>query len=305
MRILFFGVYSIGVRSLSQLLESGADVVAVVTKPGTESDGQPVADWAASRNIRVLQPSTPAAPEFLTEVTGIRPDLIVVAGYHRIIPKSVLSVPPLGAINLHGSLLPEYRGPCTWKWAILNGEAHTGVTVHVMTPELDNGDILRQRKIPIEEEDTGGSLFEKISTVGAELLAETVQGICRGTVVPTPQEESLASYYGYPTEEESAIRWARSGRQIRDLVRGLSPRPGAWTRLGSHRLRVWKAALTAGKSMESPGTVVGISSQGLQVATGTEDLLIQSLSLDGRTSSGPVELASYLGLRTGGRFSAA
>jgi methionyl-tRNA formyltransferase len=131
MRILFFGVYSIGVRALSQLLESGADVVAVVTKPSTASDQQPVAAWAATRKIPVLEPFTPAAPEFLTDVREIRPDLIVVAGYHRIIPESVLSLPPLGAINLHGSLLPKYRGPCTWKWAIIKGEAFTGATVHI------------------------------------------------------------------------------------------------------------------------------------------------------------------------------
>ena len=176
MRVVFFGIYDIGEAALAELLRRGTRPAAVVTKPAGGGQRQRVAVMAEAVGIPWLEPETPRDPAFVERLAALAPELITVAGYHKIIPKSVLDLPGHGTLNLHGSLLPRYRGPCTWKWAIMNGEESTGVTVHVITPELDNGDLLGQRAIPIRADHTGATLFAEISRVGAELLADTVAG---------------------------------------------------------------------------------------------------------------------------------
>lgn len=281
MQIVFFGIYEIGVSALSTILESKKKVVAVVTKPNTASEIQPVAQWAATRGLLVMQPYSPRDDGFVAQIRDLQPDLIVVAGYHKRIPKSVLDIPQRGTINLHGSLLPKYRGPSTWKWAIINGESHTGVTVHVMTPELDNGDILAQQRIDIAPEDTGGSLFAKICETGAGLLDRTLDAMGLGTIVLEPQDESQGTYYGNLTEENTHITWTNDGQRIRDLVRGLNPRPGAWTSFGEQRLRVWNVITSNTASLGPPGEIVGCSDEELLVAAENEVLHITEMSPDG------------------------
>lgn len=280
MRVLFFGIYDIGLQALRCLVRDGHEVVGVVTKPETPSDPQPVRRWADGR-LPVLEPQSPREPAFVATVRELRPDLIVVAGYHRIIPEAVLSIPTWGAVNLHGSLLPEYRGPCTWKWAIINGEASTGVTVHVMTPELDNGDLLAQEEIPILPDETGGDLFARISRVGGELVSRVVAAIRSGEAVRTPQDESRATYFGYPTERESQIDWEAGAERVRNLVRGLAPRPGAWTAHGDRRFRVGAARVLDTASGAPAGTVLGFAADGLVVATSTSDVVLLDLVPEG------------------------
>jgi methionyl-tRNA formyltransferase len=281
MRVLFFGIYQIGVQALMALCRQGKDIVAVVTKPNTADEQQPVATLAIRHGITVLQPSSPKDADFLTDVRRLHPDLIIVAGYHKVIPQNILDLPPRGVINVHGSLLPKYRGPCTWKWAVINGESQTGVTIHVMTAELDRGDILVQRAVPIAQDDTGGSLFQKICDAGGELLAETIDALERHQIVPKPQNELEATFFGNFTDKDTRICWHNPAERIRDLVRGLNPRPGAWTTVRKQRLGIGRLVITDTLSTHAPGEIVECSPNGLYVATGSRDVALLDIGIDG------------------------
>ena len=280
MRILFTGIYELGDAALRALESAGTNIVGVVTKPSPEGDRQTAASWAASRRVPLFEPVSPRAPWFLEEVERLRPDLIAVAGYHRVFPASILAVPTWGTVNLHGSLLPRYRGPSPWKQAILDGETRTGVTVHVMTPELDSGDILSQAEIEIEEDDTGGSLFRKICSAGAQLLPQTIADIAAGRVARTPQDARLATYFGYPNEEQTSVNWSADAYGIRNLVRAMCPRPGAWTPFRGRRLRIWQVSRLNQPSDSEPGTILEVSAERFAVATGTDSLVVEQSSLE-------------------------
>jgi len=302
MRIVFFGIYKIGVDSLHSMLRCDLDLVAVVTKPSTVTDNQPVAQCAVENGLFLLQPNSPKEEKFNNIIKDLRPDLIVVAGYHKIIPTTILNIPTWGTINLHGSLLPKYRGPCTWKWTIINGETFTGVSVHIMTPQLDNGDLLGQRVIQISDTDTGGSLFEKISVVGAELLTDTIKEIEAGVVEMKPQDENIASYFGYPTEQDAKINWGNDAICIRNLIRGLNPRPGAWTLFNGSTLRIWQATIIIDESSSSPGTIIQCSKDKLVVATATNDLVIDKMSVDEALPTQAHNVVNQMGINCGDRF---
>src|SRR5262245_58139725 len=188
-RLLLFGLDELGFRSLEALATRKLRVVGVVTKPEPALEAQPLVRLARALEVPVFAPDVPRDVHFLREAVALSPDLIAVAGYHKILPPALLRLPRRGVINLHGSLLPEYRGPCPWKWAIRNGEKKTGATVQRMAEKLDRGDILAQCELPIDPEDTGESLFLKISAVAGPLLARTVEDLAAGTVVPRAQDE--------------------------------------------------------------------------------------------------------------------
>ncbi len=285
MRILFFGIYKIGRDSLVALCNNGWHPVAVVTKPDID-EGQPVAIAAEALGLRVLKPRSPKEPDFEKVVTELRPDLCLVAGYHKIIPATILKIPKHGTLNLHGSLLPAYRGPCTWKWAIVNGEKETGVTVHYMEPTLDSGDIVSQAVVPIRVDDTGGSLFSRLSSVGAGLLTNVVGDLVAGKVVRIPQDESLATYYGYPTEADCRICWSDPTRRILDQVRGFNPSPGAWSSCRGKRIRIWEGQMVRIQQLTGkPGTVLSGDQPFVLVETGDGVLKVVSATCDGETSS--------------------
>ncbi len=302
MRITFFGIYGHGLACLERVCAHGFHIVAVVTKPATETDRQPVGEWALSHGQPVLAPVSPREQPFIQKLAKLEPDLIVVAGYHLVIPKAILDIPRLGTINVHGSLLPQYRGPNPHKWVIMRGEAMTGVTVHLMSPRLDDGDILAQRTVLIQEDDTGGSLFDKLGATGAELLVETLSQLQTGTVKRVPQDEQAASYFGYPSELATQIRWERSAWEIDCLVRGLFPRPGAWTNFDSHKVRVWRVRESDQPSRAQPGTITAQAPEPLRVATATRDLILCDFSLDGQSPMASGELSQSLGLDCGRRF---
>jgi methionyl-tRNA formyltransferase len=228
----------------------------------------------------VFAPESPRDPEFLREVRLLRPDLIVVAGYHKIFPPALLRLPPRGALNVHGSLLPRYRGPCPWKWAILNGERTAGATVVAMTEEVDRGDIYSQQEVPIAPDDTSESLFQKICAAAGPLLARTIEDLDAGRIRPRPQDERQASYYGYPADEEARLRWGWSAERLRNRVRGLSPRPGAWTQYAGRRLRVLQAEPAEGPLADLPGMILGWSDDALIVSTGRGNLAISGLTAE-------------------------
>lgn len=280
MRVIFFGIYEFGLNSLKTLVTAGYKPVTVVTKPAVGVDVPPIMEFAHQHGIPVLQPQSPALPWFVEQVKTLAPDLIAVAGYHKRIPAEVLNAAVHGAINLHGSLLPRYRGPSTWKQAIMNGESMTGVTVHVMTPELDNGDILLQESVPIDEQDTGGSLFAKLCATGARLLPLAIEGIAAHRLVGRKQREELASYYGYVTDADAAIQWKSDAQTLVNLTRALHPRPRAWTSIRGLQYRIGSMQRTSSLSTDDPGRVVGVEPGQLRVATGTEDVLVTDIMAD-------------------------
>jgi methionyl-tRNA formyltransferase len=276
MRVLLFGLYGHGLASLQQLLESRFDVVGYVTKADNQ---EPAIALARSHDVTVFQPRSVSRGDFAQDVGRLAPDLIAVSGFHQVIPRPVLDLPSLGAINVHGSLLPRYRGPNPHKWAIINGESLTGVTVHRMTPGLDDGDILEQRTVRIAADDTSATLFDKLSIAGARLLVDTIEKIHTGTARSRPQDPRDATYHSYPTEAETQISWSADAVSIRNLVRGLNPRPGAWTRLEGDTIRVWALTITAETSSALPGTIVKFAGRPV-VATATRNVVLDDFSAD-------------------------
>lgn len=301
MKVVLFGIYKIGVQTLGALLKRRIEIACVVTKPSTPEERQPVADEARQNQLPVLAPQSPRDPGFLEQIRELAPDLFVVGGYHKIFPNELLNIPPLGAINLHLSLLPRYRGPCPWKWAIANGEVLTGATVILLNPGVDDGDILAQLTTSIDDADTGESLFERLSVLGGHLAADTVDAIRAGTATRRAQDANLASYQSSPTDEDARIRWSQSSSSIRNLIRGFHSRPGAWTTYADVPLVIRKASLKEGITVNKPGTVIEVLPDSLLVSTGTGVLAIHEMILKGRTHAGGL-LRDQLSIRCGARF---
>jgi len=283
--LLFFGIYQLGVEALTALVAAGYDIAGVVTSPDRAEETQPVAILADELNLPLFRPSALASPETIADLSSLSPCLMTVAGYHQKIPQELLGLPSLGAINLHGSLLPRYRGPTPWKWAILHGEQEIGATAHVMTTGIDRGDILGQVVVSIADDDTGETLFRKIAAAGAPLLADVVGQVLGGTARPRPQDEALASYFAAPSDEDCRIDWTQDAASIRNLIRGLNLRPGAWTVVAGHRWRVLTATFCPQASAAEPGTLLEMTPQGWRVATGTQDLWLKDLYPDESTTS--------------------
>jgi methionyl-tRNA formyltransferase len=291
--------------SLEHLTSRGFNIIGVVTKPEQDGGKQAVAAWARQNRIPCVAPTSPGSSEFIRAVQDLRPDLIVVAGYHKIIPKAVLDVPGLGAINLHASLLPAYRGPCPWKWVIINGETHTGVTVLEMSSDLDKGDILNQRPLAISDEDTGRTLFSKCCVQGAELLVETLEQLKHRPIERHCQNEAIASYFSYPTEKDACISWHNEARVIRNLVRGLNPSPGAWTCYQEQRLVIDTVDIHDNTRPGEPGQILELDDHKIIVATLTENLAIRQLHKKNETQANISILQQNIGIRRGDYFKCA
>ena len=301
-RILFFGIYNFGLFSLDSLIRHGFNIVGVVTKPAGPGETQVVAEFARLNKLPLLAPETPRYHKFDRQIRRLQPELIVVAGYHKKIPPDILGIPPLGVINLHAGLLPAYRGPCTWKWALINGDSLTGVTVHDMTPELDKGDIIAQRSFAIADDDTAGSLFDKFCIHGAELLRETLEQWAAGSISRVAQDESLASYFSYPTDEDACITWYAEAQKIRNLIRGLNPSPGAWTQYLGTRLIIGSAEVQKVSGSGDPGRIIDWDNTGIVVGTATDDLVIGQLRLVGHPETGIRDVVRKLGIGRGEGF---
>lgn len=284
MRVFLFGLYGFGARALDRLLEVGAEVAGVATKPGSDAGLKPLLQIAGRRAIPAFAPASPGEPGFVEAVAGLRPDLIAIAGYHQKVPRDILRIPKHGVVNAHLSLLPAYRGPAPWKWAIVRGEVRTGVSVHRVTSRFDRGELLLQRETPIGDDETGGSLFERLSKAGADALAETVLKLPSGEMTGRPQDESQASYFSAPTDGDARIRWDASAARIRNLVRGLNPRPGAWTAAGGARLRIHRASVVEDGSPARPGTLLEGPSGSLRIATGSGVLEVLEWTCEGEAA---------------------
>lgn len=311
MRIVFMGTPEFAVPSLKLLLEQKYNVVAVVTQPDRPKGRKktltppPVKEAALSLGLPVLQPERMRSPEAVTAIAELKPDLIVTAAYGQILPKALLDIPPLGCINVHGSLLPKYRGGAPIQRSIINGETKTGVTIMYMAEGLDTGDMISVVELPIGEQDTSGTMFEKLSIAGAKLLGETLPAIISGEAKAVPQQDELATYAPNLTREDERIKWSSSARSIYNQVRGLSPMAGAFTYLNGEVFKVWgcelaQSSAAAGKAQ--PGTVIQADEAGIAVQTGDGVLLLTQIQPAGKRAMAASEWLKGARLTAGVSF---
>ncbi len=292
MNVVFMGTPDFAVASLGILADRGYAITGVVTQPDRPKgrSGEPVPGAvkaeALRRNLPVFQPARVRNPEAVERIRRMNPDLIVVAAFGQIIPKEILEMPKYGCVNVHASLLPAYRGAAPIQHAILDGLTETGVTIMLMNEGLDTGDILSQRKVPITEETTGGSLFGTLSRVGAELLADTIPGIVDGSIEPVPQPaESTTPYAGMISKAMGRIDWTREAAEIERFVRAMDPWPSAWTYLDGRILKIWKAHVEKRELSGTPdtcGRIVRQDAGGFYIQTGKGILVPEIVQAEGR-----------------------
>jgi methionyl-tRNA formyltransferase len=275
MRVVFMGSAELACPSLERLgATPGIEVVGVVTQPDRPRGRNlavsacPVAERARQWGAAVMTPPNVNAPESVAALTALRPDLLAVVAYGQILKPAVLGLPPMGCVNLHGSLLPKYRGAAPIQWAVANGERVTGVTAMIMNERMDAGDMLLKREVEIADDDTGGTLSERMGRIGAEVLADAVLAVANGTARREPQDESQATFANKLSKEDGRINWAMPAATIHNRVRGFNPRPGCWTHLaGGVTLRVLKTRVEADETGE-PGVLVAVDREGPVVAAG-------------------------------------
>ena len=292
MRVIFMGTPDYAVPTLSALIEAGHQVVCVVTqadKPkgrGKAMQFPPVKEKALEHNIPVYQPKKIKDPEFLAMLEGMKPDVIVVVAFGRILPKSVLDLPKYGCINGHASLLPKYRGAAPIQWAVIDGEKESGVTTMYMDAGIDTGDMIQKTVVPLDKKETGGSLHDKLSQAGAKLLIETLKQLEEGTAVRTPQGEMTTEYAKMLDKSMGDIDWNRDAASIERLIRGLNPWPSAYTKLGEKTVKIWAADVLDEEREGQNGQIVGFgegsAKDSILVKTGRGILAVKELQMEGK-----------------------
>lgn len=305
--IVFMGTPDFAVPSLRSLIAAGYRISAVVTQPDRPVGRKkvltptPVKEEALRHGIPVLQPAKLRAPESVAALASYEPDVIVTAAYGQILPKAVLDLPRFGCINVHGSLLPKYRGGAPIQRAIMNGETVTGVTIMYMAEGLDTGDMIRSVEVPIGPDDDAGALFERLSVAGAALLLETLPAIVDGTAGRTPQNEAEATYSPNLTREDERVDWTRPAAAIYNQLRGLSPQPGVFTFWKGGVFKIWKAqrpGLSA-RTAAPPGTVLDIGPRGLSIATGDGVFIATEVQPAGKKALPVADFARNGQMKTG------
>lgn len=274
MRLVFMGTPDFALPSLNALHHSDHTVLAVVCQPdrpkgrGGRVTPPPVKAMAERFELPVLQPVKMKEPAFLDRLRGLKPDVIVVVAFGRILPPVILDLAPRGCINLHASLLPKYRGAAPIQWAIINGEPETGVTTMRLDPGMDTGDILLQERMPILPEETAGTLSTRLAERGAELMIRTLKGLESGEIVPVRQDHNRATLAPILEKESGNIDWTDSAVHILNRIRGLTPWPGAYTFYQDERWSIWKARLGDAPTDRPPGTILTVHRDVFSVATG-------------------------------------
>ncbi len=296
MRIVFMGTPDFSVPTLESLAESGHQVVAVVTQPdkpkgrGKEVQMPPVKQAALARGIPVYQPLRARDSGFIRQMQKLEPDVMVVIAFGQILSEELLKVPVYGCINIHASLLPKYRGAAPIQWAVINGDEETGITTMMMDPGLDTGDMLEKRVVQLSGTETGGSLFDRLSRMGGELILSTLKKLEAGTLVRTPQDHSQATHVKKITKELGRMDWSMDAVSLERLVRGLNPWPSAYTHYQGKMLKIWEAQVAsgqeagtgAGEGTPASGQILEARGGCLRVQTGKGVLKIQSLQLEGK-----------------------
>ena len=288
LNIIFAGTPDFSVPPLKALIESDHNVIAVYTQPdrpagrGRKLTASPVKQVALEQGIPVYQPKNFKAEEDLAQLEGLKADLMVVVAYGLILPQRVLDAPRLGCINIHASLLPRWRGAAPIQRAVLAGDAESGITIMQMEAGLDTGPMLLKLSTPIDEHETGGSLHDRLSEMGAEALMQALPGIAEGSIQPKIQDDALANYASKLDKAEAVIDWQRSAAELDRQIRAFNPWPVAQTLWGDKVVRIWQSTVTDLQSDAAPGSVVSASKQGLDVATGDGVLRVLSLQMPGK-----------------------
>lgn len=297
MNVIFMGTPDFAFPVLDALKEAGHTIKLVVTQPdkprgrGKKVTYSPVKEWAVEQNIPVYQPERIRNPESIEMVNTIPAEVCVVAAFGQILPKEILDHPKYGCVNVHASLLPKYRGAAPIQWSILNGDEYTGVTTMQMGPGLDDGDILLQEKVKIADDETGGSLFDKLSDVGASLLVKTLDGLEKGLITPIPQDESQATHVGMIRKDMGKLDFTVSAEILERRVRGLYPWPGTYSFLEGKSLKVYKSSYIPESDLDEiqnkapVGTIVIVNADGdgtIAVRCADGALAIHEVQLEGK-----------------------
>lgn len=302
-RAVVFGYHTMGCLGLAALLRQGFDVVGVLThqdNPHEEVWWPSLAEAAAARGIPVHTPADPGDPEVARLVAALRPDFIFSFYYRHLIPSRVLALAPRGALNLHGSLLPRYRGRAPVNWVLVNGETETGVSLHHMVAKPDAGDLVDQERVPIAFEDTAYTLFRKLEPAAERLLDRALPRLLAGTAPRVPLDLSAGSYFGGRTPQDGCIDWAWPSERIYNLVRAVThPYPGAFTAIGSRRLFVWWAVPLSAVQTANPGTVLAADRDGVLVAAGRGAVRLVTVQPEGEPELPAAAWARMVGLQAG------
>ncbi|MCF8145788.1 MAG: bifunctional UDP-4-amino-4-deoxy-L-arabinose formyltransferase/UDP-glucuronic acid oxidase ArnA [Deltaproteobacteria bacterium] len=305
MKAVVLAYHTIGCRGIEALLRNGFEIVSVFTHkdvPGETIWFESVAQLAAFKNIPVYAPEDINHPLWVKKIREMEPDILFSFYYRHLVQSPILEIPPGGCLNLHGSLLPRYRGRVPINWVLVNGETETGVTLHYMTPRPDDGDIVHQKQIPISGEDTAKTLHEKAATATSEMLDEILPRIVAGTAPRTPQNHAAATYFGGRSPRDGEIDWTRSATQVRDLVRAVTlPYPGAFSHVGDRKCLFWAVSEEEGSDRGArPGTIV--STDPLVIACGEGAIAVDFGQTEGGVYMSGSQLAAELGLVEGMSF---
>ena len=285
MRVVFMGTPDIAATCLKKILEDGFEVVGVYTQPdrpkgrGMKLVASPVKEVALANNIPVFQPENFRDPETVEQLKALKPDVCAVVAYGRILPQSVLDIPTFGCINIHASVLPQYRGSAPYQWAVLDGQKTTGVTAMYLCREMDAGDIIEISETPIGPDETAGELLDRLAVLGADLLSKTLTRFKAGKVEATAQDPALATYAPMLDKTMCPIDWTKTAQQVHDHVRGMNPWPVATMELQGNLFKVYTTALCDGSGQ--PGEVLGLTKTGLKISCGQGAVEVRVLQVQG------------------------
>ena len=285
MRVVFMGTPDIAATCLKRILEDGFDVVGVYTQPdrpkgrGMKMVFSPVKELALAQNIPVFQPENFREDEAVQALADLKPDVCAVVAYGRILPQRVLDLPTLGCVNIHASLLPQYRGSAPYQWAVLDGQAFTGVTAQHMALKMDAGDVIDSISTPIGENETAGELLDRLAVLGAELLSNTLRRFESGRPEGMPQDEAQVTFAPMLDKAMCPIDWNKSAQQVHNHVRGLHPWPVATAVIAGTNFKIHSTVVVEGKGQ--PGEILGLTKTGLQIACGEGAVEIRALQAEG------------------------
>ena len=288
MRVVFMGTPDFSVGTLRELAKAGHEIAGVISQPdkpkgrGKNLQPTPVKEAAMELGLPVYQPQKVRDPEFIQVMKELNPDVIVVVAFGQIIPKEILHMPKYGCINVHASLLPAYRGAAPIQWAVINGDEFTGVTTMRMDEGVDTGDMIAKSTVRLAPDETGGSLFDKLSAEGAKLCVETMKMIEDGTAEYTPQNSEEATHTSMISKELGFIDWTKPAVEIERLIRGLNPWPSAYTHLNGKTFKVWSAKVIDGSDDYEPGCIYHIGKNDMYVQTGKGALSLVEVQLQGK-----------------------
>ncbi len=288
MKVIFMGTPDFSVKTLEAIIEAGHEVCLVVTQPdkpkgrGKSMQFTPVKECALEHGIEVFQPTKMRDSENIEYIRKYNADIIIVVAFGQILTKSVLDMPKYGCINVHASLLPKYRGAAPIQWTVINGDEITGVTTMRMDEGIDTGEMIAKQTFRVAEDETGGSLFDKLATTGAELCVKTMEMLENGTAEFTPQNNEEATHTSMIRKELGIIDWNKPAVEIERLIRGLNPWPSAYTKLDGKTFKIWKAKVVKGKTDVHPGCIFHIGKNEMYVQTKEGALSLLEVQLEGK-----------------------